>query len=67
MSDHKETFELIWGAAKIARVIGKTPRATYSLLEDGEIPAKKVGGRWVADRDNLSAFFKGAGQNAGAA
>lgn len=67
MVEPTESLGLDWGAAQIARVIGKTPRATFSLLEDGEIPAKKVGGRWVADRDNLSAFFKRAGQNAGAA
>jgi hypothetical protein len=67
MTEATESLGLVWGAEKIARVIGKTPRATYALLEDGEIPAKKVGGRWVADRGNLSAFFKGAADNAGAA
>ena len=39
--------ELVWGAANIAKVIGRTERATFHLLEKGSIPgAKRIGGRW---------------------
>ncbi|TBC78010.1 MerR family transcriptional regulator [Rhizobium ruizarguesonis] len=50
-------MDLLWGAEQIAAVIGRTTRATYFLLENGEIPARKVYGRWVADRATLHRFF----------
>ncbi|MBD8555527.1 DNA-binding protein [Rhizobium sp. CFBP 8762] len=56
MADTVKT-ELIWGGAEIAKIIGRTQRVTFSLLEKGELPAKKVGGRWVAERGKLIAFF----------
>ncbi len=57
MSDDKEQIDLIWGGEEIAKIIMRTPRITFSLLEKGELPAKKVGGRWVAERSKLIAFF----------
>ena len=48
---------LIWGAAEIAKLIGRSQRATFHMLDTGEIPAKKVGGRWVAERNQLLRFF----------
>jgi hypothetical protein len=50
---------LIWGAAAIAREIGRSLRATFHLLEKGHLPARKVGAAWVADREVLKAFFRG--------
>ena len=38
----------IWGVRNIARVIDRTERATYYLLENGALPAKKVQGRYVS-------------------
>lgn len=55
-----EKIDLIWGGEEIAKIIGRTPRITFSLLEKGELPAKKVGGRWVAERSKLIAFFMGS-------
>ena len=50
--------ELLWGVDAIAQEIGREPRQVYHLLSTGELPdAKKVGGRWVAPRDRLRAFF----------
>jgi len=43
----------IWGAANIGEVIGKPERATFHMLEKRLLPAKKVGGRWVASRKKL--------------
>jgi hypothetical protein len=57
MSEKETAIDLIWGGEEIAKVIGRTPRITFSLLEKGELPAKKVGGRWVAERGKLVAFF----------
>ncbi|WP_105370614.1 hypothetical protein [Neorhizobium huautlense] len=57
MSGNESKMDLIWGGEEIAKVIGRTARITFALLEKGEIPAKKVGGRWVAERSKLVAFF----------
>lgn len=48
---------LVWGAEAIAEIIGRSVRATFHMLDKGELPAKKVGGRWVAERSKLIAFF----------
>jgi hypothetical protein len=50
-------LDLIWGAEEIAKLIGRSTRATFHMLDNGELPAKKVGGRWVAERSKLIAFF----------
>ena len=52
-----EPLDLIWGAANIAKVVNLNPRQTFYQLESGSIPAKKVGGKWVAERNELRAFF----------
>ena len=51
--------EVVWGAKPISEIIGLTPRQTNYLLNTGEIPAKKVGNRWVANRETLKRFFAG--------
>lgn len=50
-------LDLIWGAEQISKVIGRTRRSTFDMLEKGELPAKKVNGRWVIERSKLIAFF----------
>lgn len=57
MADTENKIDLIWGADAIAQIIGRTQRATFHMLDSGELPAKKVGGRWVAERGKLIAFF----------
>lgn len=59
MKDEKQ-IELVWGAGAIAELIGRTPRATFHMLDNGELPAKKVGSRWVAEKGELVRFFRGA-------
>jgi hypothetical protein len=49
----------VWGAAEIGAVIGKPERAVFHLLENGLLPARKVGGRWVASRKKLLAVVMG--------
>lgn len=51
------SLELIWGADEIGKVIGRSPRATFDILEKGELPARKVNGRWVISRHTLIKFF----------
>jgi hypothetical protein len=58
MSDTSDSLDLVWGCKAIAKVIGRTERATYHMLETGELPCcRQVGQRWVASRKALEAFF----------
>ncbi|WP_411755828.1 DNA-binding protein [Sinorhizobium meliloti] len=50
-------MDLLWEVEEIAKVIGRTPRQTFHMLKTGQLPAKKVGGRWVAERGKLISFF----------
>ncbi|MCO6180270.1 DNA-binding protein [Ciceribacter sp. RN22] len=54
-----QSDDLVWGANAIARVINRTDRQTFHMLDAGELPAKKVGGRWVASRKKLLEFLIG--------
>lgn len=55
-----EPLELAWGAREIARLIGKTPRATFHMLEANQIPgARKIGAQWVVSRRVLREHFEG--------
>ncbi|SCB16609.1 hypothetical protein [Rhizobium hainanense] len=57
MTSEKKPLDLIWEVEEIAKLIGRTERQTFHLLSSGQLPAKKVGGRWVAERSKLIAFF----------
>jgi len=45
--------EILWGASAIAKEIGRGERATFYMLERGELDARKICGRWVTTRSNL--------------
>lgn len=55
-----ETLGLIWGIAGIAAFIERTDRQTEIALNKGELPARKINGRWVASRRKLIEHFEGA-------
>lgn len=55
-----EGLDLIWGAAAISKLIGRSQRSTFHMLECGALPARKVSGRWVIERSKLIDFFKSA-------
>lgn len=59
MQTEGKALDLIWGGEEIARAIGRSPRSVFGMLEKGELPARKVSGRWVIDRSKLIAFFTG--------
>lgn len=59
-ASREEAAALLWGVGEIARAISRPERATYHLLAGGHLPAKKVGGRWVASADRLRAFLSEA-------
>ena len=51
-------LDLIWGVSEIAKVIGRTERQTYHMLQSGNLPiVKQIGERYVASRSKLIAFF----------
>lgn len=37
-----QEMDLIWVDEEIAKIIGRTPRITFSLLEKGELPAIRL-------------------------
>jgi len=53
VGESDEVLDLVWGCAAIAAVIRRSERSVFHLLENGLLPAKKVGGRWVASRRRL--------------
>lgn len=50
-------LDLVWGAEAIAASLGVSTRRAFYLLERNELPAQKVGGRWVVARSRLRDFF----------
>jgi hypothetical protein len=50
-------LDLIWGAEAIGAEIGLNTRQAFWLLENGQIPARKVGRRWCASRTGLRKHF----------
>ena len=49
--------DVLWGVKALAEEINRTERQTFYLLETGQLPAKKVGGRWCSTRTTLREFF----------
>lgn len=55
----EDRSDIVWGAEGIAGVIQRSVTATNHLLQQGALPAKKVGGRWVTTRQRLLAHLTG--------
>lgn len=51
---------VLWGASAIGNELGLNRRQAFNLLEQGQLPARKVGGKWCADRESLRAFIRSA-------
>lgn len=45
--------DLLSGVDEIASYIGQPKRRIYHLLETGQLPAFKLGGRWTARRSTI--------------
>jgi len=64
---HKHTEHLamsyldlpIWGAEAIGQVINLPPSKTYWALEQGYLPGRKVGKKWVSTKRQLIAAVTG--------
>jgi hypothetical protein len=57
-TENTQDLVLVWGVSAIGDVIQRSPRATLHMLKNSVLPAKKVGGRWVAERGELIRFFR---------
>jgi hypothetical protein len=53
--------DIVWGAAAIGQVIKRSPRQAVHLLENGRLPARKVGRLWAASRQRLLQHFAEVG------
>ena len=56
---NNESLDLVWVIKDIAKFIGRTERQAFYMASEGKIPAKQVGGRWVASKQKLIEFFIG--------
>lgn len=46
--------EFIWGASAIGKFLGLSTRQVYWMLENGQLPAKKIGDRWMTTKTALT-------------
>jgi hypothetical protein len=58
-SQAKIQNDVVWGAREIGREVGLDRGAAYHLLSRGLLPAKRVGRKWVASRDQLRRALTG--------
>jgi hypothetical protein len=54
---HQDSDDLIWGSRAIAAAINRTNRQAIYLLQEGRLPAKRVGKLWVARKSALQDFL----------
>ena len=47
----------LWGATQIAPVIRRSVDTTLLMIERGELPGRRIGGRWCTTRRALKRFF----------
>ena len=52
-SDVELSTDIVWGIQGIAVCIDRSNRQTHRLLEAKKLPAKKIGGNWVASKRQL--------------
>jgi len=52
-SQESAEHDLLWTASEIAKALNLKERQVWYLLERGELPARKIGGKWVASRQAL--------------
>jgi hypothetical protein len=43
----------VWGVTEISKLLNRTVRQTYHLMENGHVDASRVGGRWVTTKRRL--------------
>jgi len=48
---------LVYTVEEASELLGRAPAGTYVLFRNGNIPAKKLGGRWVIPKDRFHAWL----------
>ncbi|KRA42052.1 hypothetical protein [Devosia sp. Root635] len=57
--DHQaQPLDLVWGADAIGKAIGRSERQAKHMMANGQIPARKIQGRWVASLTKLRKHFE---------
>ena len=59
LPDDSQNLGVLRGAKSIGAYIGLNPRQAVYLLEKGDIPAKKMGGRWISTKNKLRRLVEG--------
>jgi hypothetical protein len=49
--------DLLWSVEDIAEAIGRSRRQTFHMLQNGRLPARKIGAHWCASRAGLRRHF----------
>lgn len=57
----------IYGVDAISRALDLTKRQTYWVLEQGHLPASKIGRRWFTTTRRILAFLNGEAKSDAAA
>jgi hypothetical protein len=65
ITENDAADDMVWGAAAIGKVIRKTERQAFYLLEAGLLPARKIGRQWSASRSRLLRAVTGDVSRAG--
>ncbi|MEH0841903.1 helix-turn-helix domain-containing protein [Micromonospora sp. CPCC 205711] len=47
----------VYSVREVARLLSLSLGSTYALVRDGEIPARKLGGRWVIPKKRFHAWL----------
>jgi len=61
----KKNSGACWGAKAIGEALGKSPRATYHMLENGLLNdvCQKIGNQWVGDWKRIRRLVFGEDRN----
>jgi hypothetical protein len=54
-----DSLDILWGADAIGAYLNVPRRRAFYILERQLIPARKIGGSWVATRSELRDFLTG--------
>ena len=54
-----DDFPDVLQVADVVRITGASARTVRKLFEGGEIPAVKVGQKWLAAKENVQAYLRG--------
>ncbi|MFE7872752.1 helix-turn-helix domain-containing protein [Micromonospora humida] len=48
---------VVYSVREVARLLSLSLGSTYALVREGEIPARKLGGRWVIPKKRFHAWL----------